>query len=78
MAQEVNWSAGKPGFEDTLLEFEADTAAYSGRLGKAQEFSRRAMNSANEQVNKIPQQCILPCLALGKPCMATRRRRTGR
>ena len=46
MAQEVNWSAGKPGFEDTLLEFEADTAAYSGRLGKAQEFSRRAMNSA--------------------------------
>ena len=32
MAQELTWSAGKPGFEDTLLEFEADTAAYFGRL----------------------------------------------
>ena len=46
MAQELTWAAGKPGFEDCLLELEADTAAYSGRLGKAQEFSRRAMNSA--------------------------------
>ena len=46
MAKELAWVAGKPGFEDTLLEFEADTAAYSGRLGKAREFSRRAVNSA--------------------------------
>ncbi len=46
MAQELTWSAGKPGFEDTLLEFEADTAAYFGRLGKAQELSRRAVTSA--------------------------------
>jgi tetratricopeptide (TPR) repeat protein/predicted Ser/Thr protein kinase len=46
MAQQVAWSAGKPGVEDLLLAYEADTAAYSGRLGKAREFSRRAVASA--------------------------------
>jgi eukaryotic-like serine/threonine-protein kinase len=46
MAQQVAWSAGKPGVEDLLLAFEADTAAYSGQLGKAREFSRRAVASA--------------------------------
>jgi eukaryotic-like serine/threonine-protein kinase len=45
MAQEVAWAAGKPGVEDVLLALEADTAAYSGRLGKAREFSRRAVAS---------------------------------
>jgi eukaryotic-like serine/threonine-protein kinase len=46
MAQQASWGAGKPGVEDELLYFEADTAAYSGRLGKAREFSRRAVASA--------------------------------
>ena len=46
MAQQVAWSAGKPGVEDLLLASEADTAAYSGRLEKAREFSRRAVSSA--------------------------------
>ena len=46
MAQPVAWSAGKPGVEDWLLELEADTAAYSGRLSKAREFSQRAVDSA--------------------------------
>jgi eukaryotic-like serine/threonine-protein kinase len=46
MAQQVAWSAGKQGVEDELLGLEADTAAYSGRLGQAREFSRRAMDSA--------------------------------
>jgi eukaryotic-like serine/threonine-protein kinase len=46
MAQQVAGSAGQPGVEDELLGLEADTAAYSGRLREARQFSRRAMNSA--------------------------------
>jgi tetratricopeptide (TPR) repeat protein len=46
MAQQVAWAAGKPGVEDVLLSFEADTAAYAGRLGMAGELTRRAAASA--------------------------------
>jgi eukaryotic-like serine/threonine-protein kinase len=52
MAQQVAWAAGKPGVEDVLLVFEADTAAYSGRLGKARELSRRAAASAERAEEK--------------------------
>jgi tetratricopeptide (TPR) repeat protein len=52
MAQQVAWSAGKSGIEDSLLGLEADTAAYSGRLRKAREFSRRAMDSAERAEEK--------------------------
>jgi eukaryotic-like serine/threonine-protein kinase len=46
MSIQVAWSVGKPGIEDSFLGLEADTAAYSGQLGKAREFSRRAVTSA--------------------------------
>jgi eukaryotic-like serine/threonine-protein kinase len=46
MAQQVAWGAGKPGAEDLLLASQADTEAYYGRLSKAREFSRRAVDSA--------------------------------
>ncbi len=46
MARQVAESAGQPGAEDVLLSQEADTAAYSGRLGEARQFSLRAMSSA--------------------------------
>ena len=52
MAQQVAWAAGKPGVEDVLLGNEADTAAYSGRLGEAREFSRRAVASAERAEEK--------------------------
>jgi eukaryotic-like serine/threonine-protein kinase len=52
MAQQVAWSAGKPGIEDELLGLEADTAAYSGRLRDARDFSRRAMDSAERAEEK--------------------------
>ena len=52
MAQQVAWSAGKPGAEDELLGLEADTAAYSGRLRDAREFSRRAVDSAERAQEK--------------------------
>jgi eukaryotic-like serine/threonine-protein kinase len=45
MAQQVAWAAGKPGVEDVLLSVEADTASYSGQLGKARIFSRQAIVS---------------------------------
>jgi eukaryotic-like serine/threonine-protein kinase len=46
MARQVAESAGQRGAEDELLSQEADTAAYSGRLGEARQFSLRAMSSA--------------------------------
>jgi eukaryotic-like serine/threonine-protein kinase len=52
MAQEVAWSAGKPGVEDWMLGLEADTAAYFGRLRKSREFSRRAMDAAERAEEK--------------------------
>jgi serine/threonine protein kinase/tetratricopeptide (TPR) repeat protein len=46
MARQVAWAAGKPGSEDLLLSFQSDTEAYFGRLVKARDFSRRAVDSA--------------------------------
>src|ERR1700730_2339040 len=46
MEQQVGWGAGKPGDEDLLLSAQADTEAYYGRLSKARDFSRRAVDSA--------------------------------
>jgi predicted Zn-dependent protease len=52
MAQQVAWAADKPGVEDELLVNEADTAAYSGRLRQAREFSRRGVASAERVEEK--------------------------
>ena len=52
MAQQVAQSQGVRGVEDELLNMEADTAAYSGRLRNAQELSRRAMDSAEQAGEK--------------------------
>jgi tetratricopeptide (TPR) repeat protein len=46
MEQQVAWAAGKPGDEDLLLSAQSDTEAYYGRMSKAREFSRRAVESA--------------------------------
>jgi eukaryotic-like serine/threonine-protein kinase len=47
MSRQVAFNAGKPGLEDLFLGYEADTAAYYGKLRKAREFSTRAAASAN-------------------------------
>ena len=52
MAEQVAWSAGKPGVEDGLLALEADTAGYSGRLREAREFSRQAVDAAERAQEK--------------------------
>jgi len=46
MQQQLAWAAGRAGEEDWLLSAQSDTEAYFGRLAKAREFSRRAMDSA--------------------------------
>ena len=46
MKQQMAWGAGKPGDEDPLLSAQSDTEAYYGRLTKARDFSRRAVDSA--------------------------------
>lgn len=46
MAEQVAWAAGKPGDEDPFLSVQSDTEAYYGRLDKARDFSRRAVDSA--------------------------------
>jgi len=52
MAEQVERSMGQLGTEDELLALEADTAAYSGRLRNAREFSRRAIDSAERAEEK--------------------------
>jgi len=46
MEQQVDWAAGKPGNEDRLLSAQSDTEAYYGRLNKARELTRRAVDLA--------------------------------
>jgi eukaryotic-like serine/threonine-protein kinase len=48
-AQMESWAAsamGKPGMEDLLLAMQADTEAWYGKLERARELTRRAMDSA--------------------------------
>jgi hypothetical protein len=46
MAQDVAWASGKSGIEDALLAMDADTAAYSGQLRKAEGLTKQAVESA--------------------------------
>ncbi|HXY06717.1 MAG TPA: tetratricopeptide repeat protein, partial [Terriglobales bacterium] len=46
MEQQIAWGAGKSGDEDRLLSAQSDSEAYYGRLSKARDFSRKAVDSA--------------------------------
>ena len=52
MKQQTDWAIGKPGAEDWMLSFESDTEAWSGRLGKARELSRKAVETARRSDEK--------------------------
>ena len=52
MARQAANVVGKGGYEDLLFALEADTAAYSGLLGKARDLSRQASNSAELAAEK--------------------------
>jgi serine/threonine protein kinase/tetratricopeptide (TPR) repeat protein len=57
MAEQVQAVAGKPGQEDTLISAQSDSEAYYGRLGKARELTRRAMDSAKS--NGAPETAAI-------------------
>jgi serine/threonine protein kinase/tetratricopeptide (TPR) repeat protein len=54
MKQQADWAIGKPGAEDWMLSLESDTEAWSGKLGKARELSRQAIESARRSDEKEP------------------------
>jgi serine/threonine protein kinase/predicted Zn-dependent protease len=54
MEQQADWAIGKPGAEDWMLSVESDTEARSGRLGKARQLSRQAVESARLIDEKEP------------------------
>jgi eukaryotic-like serine/threonine-protein kinase len=46
MAEQQQWFAGKPEYENWGLALASDTEAYGGHLGKARELTKRAVESA--------------------------------
>jgi serine/threonine protein kinase/tetratricopeptide (TPR) repeat protein len=46
MAQQQQWFAGKPDYENLGLALASDTEAYAGHLAKARELTKRAVDSA--------------------------------
>jgi serine/threonine protein kinase/tetratricopeptide (TPR) repeat protein len=46
MAEQQQWFAGKPDYENVGLALASDTEAYGGHLGKARELTKRAVDSA--------------------------------
>jgi DNA-binding winged helix-turn-helix (wHTH) protein len=46
MAEQQQWFADKPDYENVGLALASDSAAYAGHLGKAQELNKRALDSA--------------------------------
>jgi len=54
MKEQADWAIGKPGTEDWMLSVESDSEAWSGKLGKARELSRQAVESARRSDEKEP------------------------
>jgi serine/threonine protein kinase/tetratricopeptide (TPR) repeat protein len=46
MADEQQWFAGKPDYENDGLALESDTQAYAGHLGRARELTKQAVETA--------------------------------
>ena len=46
MEHQVAWASGKPGVEDEMLSLQSATETFFGRLARARELSRQAMESA--------------------------------
>jgi eukaryotic-like serine/threonine-protein kinase len=52
MAEQQQWFAGQPNYESYGLALASDTEAYAGRLTKARELTKRAVDSAIKADNK--------------------------
>jgi eukaryotic-like serine/threonine-protein kinase len=77
MAEQQQWFANKPEYENFGLALASDTEAYSGHVGKARELTRRAVDSAvrtNSRENGAVWQAIAAQweAAYGNPAEARR------
>ena len=54
MKEQADWAVGKASAESWMLSLESDTEAWSGRLGRARELSRQAVESARRGDEKEP------------------------
>jgi eukaryotic-like serine/threonine-protein kinase len=80
MQEESSWARGKPGAEDGQLSDESDTEAYYGRLRKARELTRQAVESAKRngandtaalwQVNEALREAEFGNTALARKAVA--------
>ena len=52
MAEQQQWFAGQPGYENSGLALASDTEAYGGHTGKARKLTKQAVNSAVRADNK--------------------------
>jgi len=52
LAEQQQWSAGKPDYENYGLSLASDTEAYGGHVGKARKLTKRAVDSAIRADNK--------------------------
>ena len=52
MERQASWLMGRPSEQNALLNMEASTAAYLGKLGAARDFSRQAVASAERAGQK--------------------------
>jgi serine/threonine protein kinase/tetratricopeptide (TPR) repeat protein len=64
MAEEQQWFAGKPDYENVGLALASDSEAYAGHLAKARELTRRAVDSAARIDDKESGATYLANLAL--------------
>ncbi len=76
MAEQQQWYAGKPDYENMGLALASDTEAYGGHLGKARELTKRAVDSAiradSKETGAIWQD---ECCCRSKPLSAIPRKR---
>lgn len=61
------WGGGRPGDEDTLLVAQSDIEGYYGRLQKARETSRQAVESAQRAELHVSGLRQGPGLSRGRP-----------
>jgi eukaryotic-like serine/threonine-protein kinase len=52
MQEQAAFAMDKPGVEDWMFSIQSDTEAYSGRLAKARDYSRQAVDSAKRNGTK--------------------------
>jgi serine/threonine protein kinase/tetratricopeptide (TPR) repeat protein len=80
MQEQSSWARGKPGAEDVQLSEDSDTEAYYGRLRKARDLSRQAVESAKRngstdtaalwQVNEALREAEFGNTALARKAVA--------